>query len=191
MEACEVKPSSCKRKGRKLQVELAEQLSVLFGLTIEATPPTKPGVREATGAVYVPVHAFPDLRVKRMGEAGADVELLTPKAAGSVRLDGHPIWWECKNVERGWDIGAGFWRTGSLSLVTQAFEQAKAAKPLETTTVVVISKNRHPTLAAWLARTFEPSPRMRPQLLVDMHDDLVVLTTLELFFEYAFRKSHP
>lgn len=181
-----MRSSSVKAKGRRLQVELAEQLSVRFGLTIEATPPTKPGVREASGAVYVPVHAFPDLRVKRMGEAGADVELITPKATERVRLDGYPIWWECKNVERGWDLGPGFWKTGSLALVTQAFEQAKAAKPVDTTTVVVISKNRHPTLAAWLVRAYKPPPHMRPQILVDMHDDLVVLTTLELFFEHAF-----
>jgi len=180
-----MKPASAKCKGRRLQTQLAETLAVRFDLTIDATPPTKPGARP-NGAVYVPVHAFPDLRVKRMGEAGADVELLTPRAIERVQLDGYPIWFECKNVENGWDIGAGFWRSGNLAVVADAFEQASAARPIETTSVIVLAKNRHPMLAAWLARSFQPPPVMAPRLMLQVRDDLVVLAPFDLFMTHAF-----
>ena len=180
-----MRPSSAKAKGRRLQVELAEALSVRLGLTIEATPPTKPGVREASGAVYVPVHSFPDLRVKRMGEAGADVELLTPKAASYTKLDGHPIWWECKNVERGADFNAAFWRSGRLPLLDTAFEQADASRPPQSTVAVVFSRNHYPILVAWRARELHTSV---PHAVLQSGDHLVVVATLMGFMEHAFGK---
>jgi len=140
---------SGKAKGRRLQATVAEALSRTHGLTIEAVPPTKPGAREH-GATYVGEFKQPDLRVKRMGEAGADVVLLSQRAVDRVALQDtngvwHPVWFECKNRE-GWQLDAHFWNAGRLAILDRAFEQT-AERPEEYVPIVVLSRNRHPPLA--------------------------------------------
>jgi hypothetical protein len=102
-----MKHGSSRQKARRLQVEVAERLSVVLGLTIEAVPPTKPG-KHKTGAVYTPEGDRPDLRVRRQGEAGVDVALLTDRAKNRVALvdftgTRRPLYIECKNREA-WDL---------------------------------------------------------------------------------------
>lgn len=138
-------------KGRRLQVLVAETVATQFGLTIEAASPTKPGTR-ANGAVYVAEGERPDLRVRQMGQPGADVALLSEKAREVVRIPTRdPIWWECKNTER-WALDAAFWRAHDLPApALKAIQQAYRASQGYWTPVVVLSKNHHEPMALWQA----------------------------------------
>ncbi len=155
---------SGKAKGRRLQVEVAETLAIQMGLTIEAAPPTKPGER-ANGAVYVLEGENPDLRIRQMGQAGADVALLSERAQEIVKLPGRPpIWWEAKNTE-GWRLDAAFWRAHDLPAVAlKAIQQAYVAcrkdkndgsRGYLATPVVVLGKNNHEPMALWQAQREE------------------------------------
>jgi len=140
---------SIKAKGRRFQVEVAETIARARGLTIEAVPPTKTGVRKDVRWVE---EGHADLRVRRMGEAGADVALLSELAREQITL-GHniPVWIECKNAE-GWTFDAGFWRTGKHYFIAEGLIQAKKAMPtINWKPVLIMSKNRWPALAIWEA----------------------------------------
>jgi len=134
-----------------LQVLVAESLASTFDLTIEAAPPTKPGKRR-NGAVYVPEGQQPDLRVRQMGQPGADVALLSEKARALVHLPNRePIWWECKNTE-GWALDASFWRSHDLPAVAlKAIQQAYRASRENGTwmPVIVLGKNHHEPMVLW------------------------------------------
>ena len=78
-----------KAKGRRLQVTTAVCLALRFNLSIEATPPTKPGLRN--GVLWVPETENPDLRVRVMGQPGPDVVLVSPRARQLVSLGGYPM----------------------------------------------------------------------------------------------------
>ena len=138
-----------KAKGRRLQVTTAVCLALRFNLSIEATPPTKPGLRN--GVLWVPETENPDLRVRVMGQPGPDVVLVSPRARQLVSLGGYPAMFETKNVED-WDFGPAFWKDGENAFLWGALEQAwKAAWkrfPM-VTPVVILGKNRWPPLAAW------------------------------------------
>lgn len=149
-----MRPSSGKAKGRRFQVEVAEIIAKARGLTIEAVPPTKAGFRN--GVQWVP-EGTGDLRVRRMGEAGCDVALISHEAREKVTLGYNvPLWIECKNTEA-WTFDAGFWRTGQNAFIHQAMEQTKKAIAkqkqviLNWKPVLVLSKNRWPALAVWHA----------------------------------------
>lgn len=139
---------SRKAKGRRLQVEVAEMLAYAFHLTIEATPPTKPGVR-ANRVVYVNEGENPDLRVRQMSEAGADVALLTSKAQAKIALYKEPLHIECKNSES-WSFDANFWRTADSAFLRNALEQAGNSSRLSgSLPIVVLSKNRWDAIVVW------------------------------------------
>ena len=153
---------SGKAKGRRLQVLVAETLAARFNLTIEAAAPTKPGLR-ANGARYVSEGDMPDLRVRQMGQPGADVALLSEHARAVVRLPGRePIWWECKNSES-WALDAGFWRAHdlpkfALKAIQQAYGACLKAGKLDQYTampVIVLGKNNHEPMALWQAHRNE------------------------------------
>ena len=139
-----------KQKGRRLQVTLAELLACKFKLTIEAVPPTQP-VRRKNGAHWVSEMSSPDLRVRRSGESGADVALLSKNAQEKVSLDSLPVLWECKNVEA-WTFDGSFWLTGDVKYVSGILKemQEKALNQF-TRPVLVLGKNRWPPLAVWIA----------------------------------------
>ena len=75
-------------KARRLQVHVTEALARAFDLTILAEKPTLPGVRD--GVVWVPEGEPADLKVRVMGQAGADVALLTPRAMKAVLTRKNP-----------------------------------------------------------------------------------------------------
>lgn len=144
--------ASRKAKARRLQVDTAEILAGSGDLTIEATPPTKPGKRN--GVLWVP-EGVADLRVRTMGQPGADVAPLSDLAKKKLRFRGRPTWWECKNTES-WEFGAQFWITGSMAVLTNAWVQARKAAShfhsdfsLQWEPIIVLGKNRWPILAAW------------------------------------------
>lgn len=146
-------PGARRAKGRRLQVLVAEELSVAFRLHIEAVKPTRPGTR-ANGSIYVHEGDAPDLRVRPSGHAGSDVALLSARARERVCLP-YPhreIHWECKNTES-WALDAAFWKGGISKFVTDAFEQAYAdikrvpSGPTRLIPVVVLGKNNYPPLA--------------------------------------------
>lgn len=147
---------SGKAKGRRLQVELAELLATTLNLCIEAVPPTQPGAR-ANGARYVVEGDGADLRIRRMGEAGFDVSLLTERARARASIGGKTLCFECKNTEALALGGAQFWSTGKVdSTVLKAFRQLGAGtsgvcRNVHGYGVVVVSRNRWPTLAIWNA----------------------------------------
>lgn len=150
--------SSAKAKGRRLQFQVAELLSKEFALTIEANPPTRPGERK-NGAVYISeTDALADLRVRRMGEAGSDVALLSTTAkervcqrdvywAGSGNPHA-PLWIECKNTEA-WNFDANFWKTGANAFVDAAMHQINHAMPSKWRPLLVLGRNRWEPLAVW------------------------------------------
>ena len=143
-----MRTSSVKAKGRRLQSQLAEALAAYFGLTIEAVPPTKPGIRKLRAggtARYVPEGERADLRVRRMGEAGADVALLTKRARQRVALGGRWVFWEAKNVEA-FALNSTYWTDGSCVVLRTAMEQH--VEHTGYVTVAVLGKNRHPPVAA-------------------------------------------
>lgn len=114
-------------KARRLQVHVTEALARAFDLTILAEKPTLPGVRD--GVVWVPEGEPADLKVRVMGQAGADVALLTPRAMKAVALDGHPLYFECKNAEAtpAVRLDDKFWTKGMVpKFIERAYMQAKA-----------------------------------------------------------------
>jgi GNAT superfamily N-acetyltransferase len=143
-----VKHASRRQKGRRLQVTLAEALAVRFDLTIEAVPPTPIGVRD-NGAVYVSEARIPDLRVRRMGEAGVDVMLLSAMAHHMVAMQGLTCIFECKNVEKLALGGADWWKGQGTKLIAAAIAQARAHAVAGEIPVAVVSKNLFPTLVVW------------------------------------------
>ena len=167
---------SIKAKGRRFQVEVAEIIARAQGLTIEAVPPTKTGLRKDVRWVE---EGHADLRVRRMGEAGSDVALLSELARQQVTL-GHniPVWIECKNAEA-WSFDAGFWRTGEHAFVDEGILQAKKAMPaLNWKPVLILSKNRWPALAIWEATSRELS---RLQTKVVLHFSIYTVVHLNAF----------
>lgn len=146
-------PGARRAKGRRLQVVVAEELSVAFGLHIEALKPTRPGAR-ANGAVYVHEGETPDLRIRPSGHSGSDVALLSARARERVCLP-YPvreIHWECKNTES-WRLDAAFWKGMIPKMVTGAFAQAYAdikqapSGLARRIPVLVLGKNNFPPLA--------------------------------------------
>lgn len=136
---------SSKAKGRRLQAQVAEAFSAAFTLTIEAVPPTKPG--ERNGAMYVP-EGTGDLRIRRMGEAGCDVVLVTEDARKAVAVGRLPLFIECKNTEA-WALDAMFWARGTNAFIAKALHQARASAPEGWMAVLILGKNRWPPLAVW------------------------------------------
>jgi hypothetical protein len=143
---------SANGKARRLQVLAAELLSIHCDLSIEACPPTKPGIR-ATGARYLPEGSQPDLRVRMMGQPGADVALISDKAKAQARFrDGNPFWIECKNTEK-WGLESTFWERSVLpefmqDALAQA-EQGSQAAGGGSTPLVVLAKNHWTPMALW------------------------------------------
>lgn len=137
---------SRKAKGRRLQVEVAELLARTFDLTIEAVPPTTPGIKRR--AEWVREEDGPDLRVRQMSEAGVDVALLTHKAQKIIAIDGQPLHIECKNNES-WTFDAKFWKTAHSAFVASAMKQANTIKPPRYIPVIILSKNRWEPIAVW------------------------------------------
>lgn len=139
-----------KAKGRRLQVTVAEAIARRCDLTISAVPPTKPGKRN--GVVWVSEHQSPDLLVRMMGQAGADVALLSPEALKRVamKMDDPivPLWIECKNTEA-WDFGSVFWKTATSRFIETAMAQAQGAKLIGFRSIVVLGKNNWPPLVVW------------------------------------------
>lgn len=112
---------------------MAEAIAVRFGLTIEAGATTQPG-RRPNGAVYVVETDHPDIRVRRSGEPGADVCLLSTKAQKAF-----PFWIECKNSE---SFSLASFANGAIDFVEKAFLQCH-----ERPAVVIWRRNYHPTWA--------------------------------------------
>lgn len=144
-----MKHGSRRAKGRRLQVTIAEQLSATFKLTIEATKPTRAGVRQ-NGATYVDetFHTPPDIRVRASGRAGSDVALLSTAAQQIVAWKGKPWWIECKNAE-GWALDNAMWEHNKPpSVIVNAFEQiARDPQSAGWKPLVVLGRNRHIPLA--------------------------------------------
>jgi len=148
-----VKSRSAKNKGRRLQIGVAVSVAAKLGLTVVCDPP-----REPDGVLWVPEEGlqleegkpieWPDLRVRRMGEPGADVALLSVRARQRVTIGGQPVWWECKNSES-WEFGPRFWEGKGQAFVENAWNQARGAAPKGWVPVVVLGKNRWPSLAVW------------------------------------------
>ena len=142
-------------KGRRLQVEFAETMSIAFGLTIEAVPPTQPGIRK-NGAVYLAEGHKPDLRVRRSGEAGVDVALLTSKASACVALRdslgvARPLYIECKNNES-WDLGRRMWETGGDAALKPWMVQAHKGRLAQTGRCIetlILGKNGWPSIVVF------------------------------------------
>lgn len=152
-----MKTSSCKAKGRRLQVFVAESLARACDLTIEASPPTKPG--ERNGVIWVSEGNNPDLRVRQMGQAGADVALLSIQAQQKVSLarprnciapahNFSPLHIECKNTEvDAW--GRAFWKKGHSALIDGTLWQAQRSALPGWVPVAVLGRNRWPPVVAW------------------------------------------
>jgi hypothetical protein len=143
---------AAKAKGRRLQVDVAEAIAARCNLTIEAVPPTKAGMRN--GALWVPEGSGADLGVRRMGEAGSDVPLLTGRARASVQLFGRPLWVETKNTEQ-WDLGPKLWESGISGFIAKAYRQAMDASKEywemhNGLPIVVLSKNFWQPIVAWV-----------------------------------------
>lgn len=159
---------SSKAKGRRLQTYVAERLSAFLGLTIEAVPPTKPGNRN--GAMYVP-EGTGDLRIRRMGEGGCDVILVTENARYKAAVGPQPLFIECKNTEA-WALDAMFWIKGSNAFILNALEQARRSAPEGWMTLLILGKNRWPPLAVW--DTFD-LPFFKGEVLLSTRDYNIVL----------------
>lgn len=148
-----MKIRSAKNKGRRLQIGVAVSVASRFNLTIVCDPP-----REPDGVLWVPEEGlvgeevalikWPDLRVRRMGEPGADVALISVRARQLVTIGGQPVWWECKNSES-WEFGPRLWEGKGQGFLENAWNQARTAAPKEWVPVVVLGKNRWPSLAVW------------------------------------------
>lgn len=175
-----------KVKGRKLQVALAEKLALELGLTIEAQPPTPVGIR-ANGVNYLAEDQWPSLRIRRMGEPGADVALLSPLARNKVRLYGCPLYFECKNHER-LEFSKDIWTNRTLPTVQVALSQAVKSCPEGWLPCAVVSKNRWPVLVGWPMRESVTLPvdatAMRMLLYVEGAGEMqVMITDLHSFTE--------
>lgn len=120
-------------------------LARAFGLTILAEKPTKPGKRN--GVLWVPEGEPADLKVRMMGQSGADVALLTAKAKAAVAYNGRPLYLECKNVEAGWEFGKAFWEGKVPAGIAAAYAQAERAARPAYHPLVVMSKNFWPPIA--------------------------------------------
>lgn len=173
-------PRGGKAKGRRLQVRVAVALARAFELTIEATPPTPTGRRD--GVDWVAETAMPDLMVRRMGEAGADVALLTDKARASVSLGGKPLWIECKNHEAGlsFALDSAFWlgKRKPPALLQEAYRQAAvSAMGHGHVPLGVVSRNHFPAL---VITDVDWGPGDRPTLVYGCG---VVVMELEDFVE--------
>ena len=132
-------------KGQRLQRKVAEDLSIVLGLTISAEPPTKPGTRP-NGARYVAEERGPDLRIRRSGQPGDDVALLTAVALRKVTLRRNPLAFEVKNVES-WSTDTAF-RKGKVEFLGRALRQLhQRVGSLARDPVVVFGRNNYPPLA--------------------------------------------
>lgn len=174
---------SSKAKGRRLQTYVAERLSEFLGLSIEAIPPTKPG--ERNGAVYVP-EGTGDLRIRRMGEAGCDVVLVTEYARKQATFKSQPLFIECKNTEA-WALDAMFWAKGSNAFILSALDQARRSAVHAYTedwmTVLVLGKNRWPPLAVW--QTFD-QPFFDGEVCLRTNEYMIVL--FETFLKFVGKR---
>ncbi len=172
-----------KAKGRRLQVTVAEAIARRCDLTISAVPPTKPGKRN--GVLWVPEHQAPDLLVRMMGQAGADVAILSEKAKARVAFDMDnsptPLWIECKNTEA-WDFGASFWRTATSRFIENAMAQVEGVNFSQSfRPIVVLGKNNWPPLVVWVN-----NPNILPTFpsgldVLLFFDEFYAVTTLDSF----------
>lgn len=144
-----------KAKGRRLQVQTAEAIARVFKLTIEASPPTKPGKRN--GVVYVREEEKPDIRIRRMGQPGDDVKFLTPRALEALRIPGgnKRVAVECKNLEM-WDLASNFWRSAESGWIQRTLEAQIKKHPQHIDILLVISKNQWPIMAIFYPYTTRP-----------------------------------
>lgn len=126
-----MRTASKKAKGRALQQEVAEMLSYSFGLTIMASPPTKPGNRN--GAEYVP-EPDGDILIRRMSQPGADVLLKSQKAIDIVNShfgragEKSIVGFECKNDEAlarilEWPFGGTIASTQLYNIFKKAYNE--------------------------------------------------------------------
>lgn len=137
----------CKQKGRTFQQQCAEAIAIHLGLTIQAEPPTKPGTR-ANDAVYVPETDPADLRIRRMGQPGADIVLASEKARTRVAdsASGRAYWIECKNTED-FTLDAKFWSHGSAWLEKVQVATVLAANSAGMAPLVLVKRNGWPAFA--------------------------------------------
>lgn len=143
------KARKSKSKGRRFQVIVAEMLAQFFGLSIEANPPRKPGVRK--GVAYV-MEGQGDLRVRNMGQAGADVALVSHAARKMVSFLNIPFHIECKNLQS-FSLDQKIWEGKVPELIQKAWGQAvKGAKYQRFYPVLVITRNFYPPIVVvdWL-----------------------------------------
>jgi hypothetical protein len=141
-------PGARRSKGQRLPRHVAESLSAALNLTIEAAAPTKPGKRP-NAAVYVAEGSNADLRIRRSGQPGADLALLSERARSLLAIEERNVYVECKNCE-GWMVGADMWKTGKVSkLVYKAWSQTlRAANACfaDVRPMIILGKNNHPPL---------------------------------------------
>ena len=180
-----MKTAQRKAKGREFQSLVAEMLAVGLGLTIRAEPPTKPGTR-ANGAVYVPEGDHADLHVRRMGQPGADVALLSDKARRLIAIEDFELHIECKKNAKEVDLGWKFWRGGGCNAflskaMNQANDGAHRASVRAAVGLVAFAGNNWPPMV------------MLPFLTVAMQKSLATsmylvrpqpIMTLETFIDY-------
>lgn len=152
-----------KAKARRLQVEVAEMLARAFGLTILAEKPTKPGRRN--GVLWVPEGEPADLKVRMMGQSGADVALLTARARRAVAYDGAPLWIECKNMEAGWELGKAFWSRKVPGGIAAAWRQAQKGAVAVGRVLGVMDRGMLPLVV--LSRNFWPPVAVAHSWLIE------------------------
>jgi hypothetical protein len=163
-----MRTASKKAKGRALQQEVAEMLSYSFGLTIMASPPTKPGNRN--GAEYVP-EPDGDILIRRMSQPGTDVLLKSQKSIEIVNShfgcasEKSIVGFECKNDEALAKILA--WPFGGAIISTQLYNIFKKARN-EGCVLCVSANRKHPLLvvaAEWAVRLKKKENAMRACLM--------------------------
>lgn len=152
-------------KSRRLQVQVAEAFARAFKLMVLAEKPTKPGTRN--GVLWVPEGEPADLKVRMMGQAGADVALLTARARDAISWCGLPLWIECKNVEGGWDLGKAFWEGKVPSGLKDAWNQANKGAKATFRPLVVVARNFWPPIAVadWLEESIFPGKLHGPYVM--------------------------
>ena len=157
-------------------MKVAEALAREYSLTIEAAPPSKPGIRK--GVRYVPEGSNPDLRVRVGGQPGEDVALVSKKAQEACAIGGDKLYIECKNAEA-WDFGANFWNKGGrLEFIIRALEQSERGLEKRRGSwipVAFFSKNHWPILVAFTARGGEII-RMREETPILVASGFIVVT---------------
>lgn len=168
---------TAKAKGRRLQQQAAEILAEAMGLTIDAEPPAKPGERR--GVVYVP-EGQGDLRIRRMGQPGADIVLASQKAQWRIAIDGRPAWIECKNQEA-FRLDAATWSRGSIWLQGVYEDTVTRADKVGAAPLLILSRNHFPILAA-----IERGTRLIDTMLKEWRSETIMMVGRSLVLVRLF-----